>query len=156
MTPQEFSDLRARFNFACGYCQTRETDVGSHLTVDHFEPQSRGGADDVTNWVYCCFAFNSFKGAFWGNGDTALLRPLRDEWNQHLREVNGVLQEATTRGQNHIERLHLNRTPLVEQRREKAAIDELQTRLQNAVKRYEAAEAHIHHIEQEIKSLQES
>lgn len=141
MTPREFEALRVRFAFSCGYCQTRETDVDSRLTVDHFEPRSRGGADASENWVYCCFACNSFKGAFWGENDTALLHPLRDE--------NGLLQGLTARGRHHIERLHLNRAPLVTQRREKFAIQELHRRLQRAIERYEAAEDRIKRAESE-------
>ena len=153
MTSREFEELRARFAFACGYCQTREVDVGSLLTVDHFEPQSRGGADSSENWVYCCFACNSFKGAFWGENQTGLLHPLRDDWRLHWREENGVLQALTERGRHHIERLHLNRPPLVAQRREKAAIEELQNRLQRAIERYEAAEDRIRRAEKASAEL---
>ena len=149
MTQREFEQLRVRFAFSCGYCQTREEDVGSLLTVDHFEPQSRGGADNSTNWVYCCFACNFFKGAFWGENATALLHPLRDNLPSHLQEENGVLRGLTARGRHHIERLHLNRAPLVAQRREKSAIQTLQNRLQKAIERYEAAEERIRRAELE-------
>ncbi len=149
MTQRDFEELRIRFAFSCGYCQIREEDVGSLLTVDHFEPQSRGGADDSENWVYCCFACNSFKGAFRGENDTALLHPLREDVRSHLREENGVLHGLTARGRHHLERLHLNRRPLVAQRREKIAIEELQNRLQRAIERYEAAEERIRRAEEE-------
>jgi HNH endonuclease len=153
MTQREFGELRVRFAFCCGYCQTREADVGSLLTVDHFEPQARGGADDSGNWVYCCFACNSFKGVFWGENDTALLHPLHDDFRLHLREENGVLRGLTARGRHHIERLHLNRPPLIAQRREKLMVQKLQDRLKRAIERYEAAEARIHRAELEREEL---
>jgi 5-methylcytosine-specific restriction endonuclease McrA len=59
MTAAERLALRQRYNFCCGYCGVRETDVGAALTIDHFQPISRGGEDTPANWVYCCFACNT-------------------------------------------------------------------------------------------------
>jgi hypothetical protein len=53
MTATERAALRQLYNFCCGYCGVSETDVGAALTIDHFQPTSRGGADAPTNWVYC-------------------------------------------------------------------------------------------------------
>lgn len=68
-------------------------------------------------------------------------------WHLHLREENGVLQGLTVRGENQIERLHLNRPALIAQRREKLAIQELQNRLNRAIERCEAAEERIRRAE---------
>ncbi|MCY2996250.1 MAG: HNH endonuclease signature motif containing protein [Planctomycetota bacterium] len=57
--------LRYRFGFRCGYCGVAECDVGAELTVDHFQPRSRGGLDEPDNWVYCCHPCNEFKGDCW-------------------------------------------------------------------------------------------
>jgi 5-methylcytosine-specific restriction endonuclease McrA len=55
-------ELRRLYQFRCGYCGTSEVDAGSELTIDHFQPRSRGGSeDDPANWVYCCHACNEFK-----------------------------------------------------------------------------------------------
>lgn len=129
MTRAEFAALRERFSFACGYCGAGETGVGAHLSVDHFQPTSCQGQDNQSNWVYCCPACNSFKAAFWGEGDKRLLCPLRDDFSQHIEERDGVLVALTSRGQNHIEVLHLNREPLVAQRQERAANEALRERL---------------------------
>ena len=53
--------LRHRFEFRCGYCGVTERDVGAELTVDHFQPRSRGGLHEADNWVYCCHPCNEFK-----------------------------------------------------------------------------------------------
>lgn len=63
--PPDRDDLRQRFQFRCGYCGVREADAGAELTADHFQPRSRGGADEPDNLVYSCHACNEFKGDFW-------------------------------------------------------------------------------------------
>jgi len=119
MTGAAHRALRVRFRFACGYCGVSETQNGALLTVDHFRPVSRGGADEESNRVYSCFACNGFKGAFWSDpSDDFLLHPLRDEAALHLREDDGVLVALSLRGRLHIEQLHLNRPELVAHRRD--------------------------------------
>jgi 5-methylcytosine-specific restriction endonuclease McrA len=46
--------VRQRAGFACEFCGVGETDTGGLLTVDHFQPKSKGGADDLDNLIYCC------------------------------------------------------------------------------------------------------
>ncbi len=43
----------------CFYCGTTLTE--NNQTVDHVIPKSRGGSDDVTNLVPCCFSCNASK-----------------------------------------------------------------------------------------------
>lgn len=123
--PADRDDLRRRFQYRCGYCGVREADVGADLTVDHFQPRSRGGADDADNLVYSCHACNEFKGDFW-EPDAArrLLHPLRDDPAAHLAEQpDGTLRGLTETGTFHLDRLRLNRPPLVEYRRERLALE---------------------------------
>lgn len=133
MTREQLDALRARFDFACAYCGTTETSVGAPLTVDHFHPTSRGGADDQSNWIYSCAACNTFKAAYWSTvPDEGLLHPLHDDVSLHIEERSGVLVGLTPRGERHIERLHLNREQLVAQRQRNAAIAELAEELLQA------------------------
>ena len=44
--------VRERAHFACEYCGVKETDSGGALTIDHFQPRSRGGPDDFENLLY--------------------------------------------------------------------------------------------------------
>jgi 5-methylcytosine-specific restriction endonuclease McrA len=53
--------VRERCGFRCSYCGTTELDVSSELTVDHIQPRSLGGTDDLDNLLYCCHACNEFK-----------------------------------------------------------------------------------------------
>ena len=44
----DLEQVRRRAGFACEYCSVTETDSGGPLTVDHFQPQARGGTDELT------------------------------------------------------------------------------------------------------------
>ena len=46
--------VRQRANYACEYCGVSEVDSGGMLTIDHFQPKSKGGTDALRNLVYCC------------------------------------------------------------------------------------------------------
>jgi hypothetical protein len=133
--------VRVRYQFRCGYCGVSERDAGAELTLDHFQPISHQGGDDLENLVYCCHACNEHKGDFWTeNTILRLLHPGRDELATHLQEdEQGRLIGLTETGVFHIERLHLNRPPLVEHRlwlrREQASQEtsaQIQVRLQDA------------------------
>lgn len=127
MTQAARRALAARFGFACGYCGTSETDAGASHTIDHFQPSSRGGRDDDTNWVYACFACNGFKSDYWPRNanDLSLLKPLQDDFFLYLREAaTGELEPLSARGRFHIETLHLNRPQLVGKRLANARLEE--------------------------------
>ena len=90
MTAEERAALRQLYNFRCGYCGVSATDVGAALTIDHFQPISRGGGDIPANWVYCCFACNNAKGNHWQPGSPQrILHPLQDNLSEHIVEQGG-------------------------------------------------------------------
>jgi hypothetical protein len=103
----------------CGYCSVRESEAGTELEIDHFQPRSAGGTDDLENLVYCCTRCNRRKGDFWPDGDPStstwrLLHPRRDDLTLHLREeADGLIIALTETGAFHLQRLGLNRPPLV-------------------------------------------
>jgi len=115
--------VRCAYDYRCGYCGVREEETGSKLEIDHFQPRSAGGSDDLDNLVYCCPTCNRLKGDFWLLGNlpvthARLLHPKRDDLSAHLREdVEGRLVALTETGTFHIERLRLNRPPLIALRR---------------------------------------
>jgi HNH endonuclease len=114
--------VRVRYHFCCGYCGTHETEVGALLTIDHFHPTTLGGTNLLENLVYCCDACNRYKADFWhASPRRRLLHPLRDQREDHIVEeaITARWVGITTRGQFHIERLHLNRPVLVQKRYEK-------------------------------------
>src|SRR5947208_2196394 len=82
----------------------RERDVGSELTVDHFQPRSKGGMDEPSNWVYRCHACNEFKGDFFQTDSIQrILHPTNDKTAPHLVEdEDGTLRGLTETGTFHI------------------------------------------------------
>ncbi|MFO7538178.1 MAG: HNH endonuclease [Chloroflexota bacterium] len=117
--------VRQEYNFACGYCGVSETDVGSELEIDHFQPISQGGSDELENLIYACPACNRNKATYWPSPDTPthlnLLHPLTEHLHTHIRLLlDGHLAGLTPRGWFHIEWLHLNRPQLVALRQKQA------------------------------------
>src|SRR5438132_14337152 len=115
MHAEERRKLRVRFRYRCGYCGVRERDVGAELTVDHFQPQSKDGADDPTNWVYCCHACNELKSDYWQPGSPfQLLNPLLDSYASHIKQNHdGRIVALPDVRDIHINRVPLNRKQLV-------------------------------------------
>ena len=113
--------LRARYRYRCGCCGVEESDVGSELTVDHFQPRAHRGSDDFDNLVYCCNACNQFKGDYWQpDAVEQILHPIRDDLAEHIAELrNGRLQALTDTARFHVDFLHLNRPALIANRRRK-------------------------------------
>lgn len=118
--------VRTLYAFACGYCGVMETEVGSYLTIDHYQPQDAGGSDDISNLVYTCHACNLHKSATWDSVNPPILHPLRTEMYLHIRALpDGTLEGLTPEGTWHIEALHLNRPPMVERRKMRRLIEAL-------------------------------
>ena len=111
-------ELCRLYQFRCGYCGTSEVDVGAALTIDHFQPRSRGGADAPANWVYCCHACNEFTGEYWQPDSLhRILHPLYDDLSTCIvEEADGRLRGLTETGTFHMQRLQLNRPQLVAHR----------------------------------------
>jgi hypothetical protein len=126
MRQDERELVRQRFHYRCGYCNVRELDAGAELTIDHFQPRSKGGADQTDNWIYSCHACNEFKGDYWASDSPCrILHPLNDSFAEHIsEEADGILRAITETGTFHIQRLHLNRAPLVAYRRERRLVQE--------------------------------
>jgi len=111
--------VRRLYHYRCAYCGVSEAAVGGELEIDHFQPKSAGGNDELENLVYCCTSCNRRKGSFWPGADATkaqrrLLHPRRDDLKLHLREEkDGRLTALTETGKFHIERLELNRPRLI-------------------------------------------
>jgi hypothetical protein len=115
LPPELWEQVRRRAGFACEYCGVTETDVGGRLTVDHFQPQARGGTDDLDNLLYCCHRCNLYKADYWPvlPADSPLWNPRRDSVATHLLLLaDGTLYPITATGIMTLRLLRLNRPPL--------------------------------------------
>jgi CMP-N-acetylneuraminic acid synthetase len=108
--------VRRRAQCACEFCGITEIDAGGMLTIDHFQPRSKGGSDDLTNLIYACIVCNQYKQDYWPTQDTSpmLWHPRQESASQHwVEQADGQLTGLTRTGEFTIKRLRLNRTQLV-------------------------------------------
>lgn len=157
MTESELRQaVRRAYNFACGYCGVREEDAGSELELDHFKPRSLDGGNKLENLVYCCTTCNRIKGDFWAIAPTEkrLLHPEHDDLTLHLRqEPDGLLTGLTETGKFHLERLRLNRPPLVALRRARTENARLRKELSQAQAAQKTLAEHLQNLDEEIERI---
>ncbi len=114
--------VRERAGFGCEYCSVSETDSAGELTIDHFQPQTKEGTDDLNNLLYCCNRCNQYKADYWPSqaSDPVLWNPRQEPMNLHLLTLaDGTLYPITPTGIFTLKRLRLNRPPLVAYRLQK-------------------------------------
>jgi 5-methylcytosine-specific restriction endonuclease McrA len=58
-TPQEWFELKKKYNYSCLCCGRREPDI--KLTADHVVPLSRGGSNTIENIQPLCITCNKMK-----------------------------------------------------------------------------------------------
>ncbi len=115
-------EVRQRASFACEFCGVEEADAGGELTIDHFQPRSQGGSDDLENLVYSCTCCNQFKVDYWpsSSSDPRLWNPRLESATRHFSENdNGVLEAVSDVGSFTVQRLRLNRPALITHRQRK-------------------------------------
>ena len=126
--------VRTIYAFSCGYCGVTETEVGSYLTIDHFQPLTSGGTDEISNLVYACFACNLHKSATWNPHTPVALHPFHNEMHLHISSLSdGTLQGLTPEGLLHIETLNLNRPPMIERRKMRFLLERVLEREANQI-----------------------
>ncbi|MBS1789058.1 MAG: HNH endonuclease [Acidobacteria bacterium] len=128
--------VRARANFACEYCGVTETYAGGLLTIDHYQPQQKGGDDSLENLLYCCYRCNQYKLDYWPSTSDfpQLWHPQCEPFDRHfLLLADGVLHALTPAAAFTITRLRLNRAPLVAHRLHQLC----EAEQQGLLKRYE-------------------
>lgn len=161
ITREEREKVRWAYERRCAYCGVSEEEAGCELEIDHFRPRAAGGADRLNNLVYCCAACNRFKGDFWPahnpfKTELRLLHPKRDDWAAHLKErKDGRLQAWTITGAFHLERLQLNRPPLVALRLRRKKYKRLEKELNTALKRQRQTDKQLVALNQTLLQLQD-
>jgi len=112
--------VRRRATFACEYCGVSETDTAGELTIDHYQPQTKGGTDDLENLLYSCVRCNQYKADYWPAEAHApqLWNPRTEPASAHFVLIeDGTFYPLTAIGRFTLQRLRLNRPPLVTYRR---------------------------------------
>lgn len=112
--------VRKRAKMACEYCGVREADAGGQLTIDHFQPQTKGGTDKLDNLLYCCIRCNQYKGNYWPSKpkQLSLWNPRHESFSKHFLELHdGSLHPLTPTAVFTLQHLHLNRPALIAYRK---------------------------------------
>ncbi|MEB3291631.1 MAG: HNH endonuclease signature motif containing protein [Synechococcales bacterium] len=59
MVPDSIRQLvRQRAQFLCEYCHSPEAISPDRFTLDHIQPRSKDGTDDLNNLALCCHRCN--------------------------------------------------------------------------------------------------
>jgi hypothetical protein len=121
----------------------------------HFHPSSQGGADDSSNWVYCCHACNEFKDNYWQpDSPKRILNPVADNFAEHFEEsADGVLHGLTETGRFFIKKLRLNRDALVAHRIQRAQTELMRQHQLQLKDRLEELEAQLHELLEQVDNL---
>jgi hypothetical protein len=146
--------VRQRAGFACEYCGVNESDTGGVLTIDHFQPTTRGGDDSLDNLLYCCPRCNQYKADYWpaGPAEPPLWNPRQTPASTHFVELdNGTLHPLTVVGALTLRRLRLNRPPLASYRLRKR----LQADEARLLERYRDLAEVLDHLQRQQAALLE-
>jgi hypothetical protein len=120
-----YPTIAERAAYRCEYCHAPESVFNFPFEVEHIQPQTHGGSDDLGNLALACHAYNLFKSDFEIGHDekkqaeVALFHPRRDAWELHFAvdveraEIIG----RTPIGRATIERLRMNRPRQINARR---------------------------------------
>lgn len=153
--------VRRRANYVCEFCGVSEADTGGELTIDHFQPKSKGGSDDISNLLYCCPRCNQYKQGYWpeSSPEVALWNPRQEPRTAHFVELDtGHLLALTPIGEFTLKRLRLNRTPLIQYRlhaRQRADERRLLRRYQELVQSLEQLNSQLGELVEEQQALLE-
>lgn len=147
--------VQQRANFACEYCGVSEIDTGGELTIDHFQPLSHGGTDDINNLIYSCIRCNQYKRDYWpaSAANSVLWDPRSDGFDQHfLLVASGSIEPLTAKGAFTIKLLRLNRPRLIEHRRRKQQ-EAMRVRLLSQIRKLMQSYEHL--TEQQTIAIEE-
>jgi 5-methylcytosine-specific restriction endonuclease McrA len=96
-----FQTLRQRAKYRCEYCHYLEILSSAPLSVDHLQPQSLGGTDDIENLALACRRCNEIRYNFTTGIDpqtqieTPLFNPRQQEWSVKLTQGEQLVADLT-------------------------------------------------------------
>ena len=82
--------VQQRGKYCCEYCHYPEILSSSPLSIDHLQPQSLGGGDDLNNLALACRRCNERRYNFTNgidpetNNETPLFNPRQQDWGNHF------------------------------------------------------------------------
>jgi HNH endonuclease len=128
--------VRQRAQCACEFCGITEIDTGGMLTIDHFQPRTKAGSDELENLIYACITCNQYKQDYWPQTEAApiLWNPRQESASQHfVEQEDGQLTALSQISIFTIKRLRLNRSQLIvarQRRQQQLQVERLLQRYQ--------------------------
>ncbi|PWY54324.1 NinG family protein [Legionella qingyii] len=129
-------ELRKNFNYSCGYCQTREPEIGgskNSFQIDHYKPKSKFPdlINNYENLIYACRACNGYKSDYWPSSiwdnllKKIILNPRVEDFEKHIDKSNFAWYGITFRGKWNISTLRLASETQISIRKDRARIEKL-------------------------------
>lgn len=137
--------LREEFEYACGYCENREPELGGSeaFHVDHYRPKSKFPhlVCNYNNLIYSCRYCNRNKGDYWPGFlawvlDRIILNPRTDNFEGHIDQSDLPWVGLTSKGRWTILKLKLDSSGFSRRRRRRQS-------LENAIRRLEGVLAQL-------------
>jgi len=108
----------------CEYCKRPDEIMGSPFEIDHIQPISKGGTDDLDNLSYACRDCNLAKSNYENaiDPDTSnrvpLFNPRTQKWSEHFRFSDNytVIMDLTPTGRATVLLLKMNNEMVVKAR----------------------------------------
>lgn len=95
--------VRERANYLCEYCHSSEEASAARFEIDHIQPRSLGGSDELNNLALACQRCNGYRYNFTEGIDpkslisVLLFNPRLDRWNDHfIWKNNGLIIKGKT------------------------------------------------------------
>lgn len=132
--------LREEFGNACGYCETREPELGGSQSfhIDHYRPQNQFPefVYSYENLIYACRNCNQYKGSYWPTFLHSIIgkiifnpRPIGNIKN-HIDTTAAKWIGKTDSGRWSIQKLRLDSEILIKRRKDRAKIESAIKRLE--------------------------
>lgn len=106
--------VQARAGDRCEYCRMHQSLQGATFYVEHVEPGSRGGSDDMSNLAWCRPSCNLHKSDRIACEDPLtgvlelLFHPRRHRWQEHFKWVGYEIMGVTSIRRATVHALQLN------------------------------------------------
>ena len=117
--------VQARAESLCEYCRCPATHTTDVYVVERMETEGRGGSNEPDNLAFSCSGCNAYKPVSTAGNDpltqtaVPLFHPRTQVWGEHFAwdATKTVVNGQTPTGRATVERLRLNREPVVNLRR---------------------------------------
>lgn len=107
----------------CEYCRVHQDDRLFAHEIDHIYAEKHGGETQVDNLCLACSECNRFKSSDicsldpLTNAIVALYHPRADQWKDHFRVLDGIIEPLTPNGRVTVRLLYLNKPETIDRRR---------------------------------------